>query len=366
MGADVAASPHCPFAVDTKPGRRGRPLRAVSKPDRKPKLPCPGFRSPASRRSVRPVSPPAPRPGPGALAVRRWRIGRPCGRPIPSFAWPATEAAACAIHGNPWGRSLAGPPGITSACASDPPDFTWACARDPSGFTWACARDQPDLTLACASDRPLPHLGLHPGSAIRSPQARKPGPARPTRSRSQGSTGGGGFASRPPGSSWAEAPGLPFWIPPPEGFEDPGRSTKLATLASAQGQARSFRTAAASSAAPPSLPSGPRSRRTDSTGFPLRPWLERLRPFPVGPFRPHPIDLTEMRFAQTQSRSNGLWITRKTGIRFAGRGFGGPRAAAPESARGPACGRDEPCLKGRIFHRLSKGSAGAWTIVSTR
>ena len=31
MGADVAASPHCPFAVDTRPGRRGSPLRAVSR-----------------------------------------------------------------------------------------------------------------------------------------------------------------------------------------------------------------------------------------------------------------------------------------------------------------------------------------------
>lgn len=191
MGADVAASPHCPFAVDTKPGRRGRPLRAVSKPDRKPKLPFPGFWSPASRRSDPQVSPPAPRPGPGALAVRRWRIGRPCGRPIPSFAWPATEAAACAIHGNPWGRSLAGPPGITSACALDPPDLTLACASDRSGLALACASVRPGLASTCVSTWPWPHLSLRLGSAVRSPQARKPGPARPTRGRSLRSTGGG-------------------------------------------------------------------------------------------------------------------------------------------------------------------------------
>ena len=36
MGAGVAASPHCPFAGDTKPGRRGNPRRAVSRSEPEP------------------------------------------------------------------------------------------------------------------------------------------------------------------------------------------------------------------------------------------------------------------------------------------------------------------------------------------
>lgn len=103
MGAGVAASPHCPFAGDTRPGRRGSPQWAFSRNG-----PEPGARTPSS--GVLPalarlsVSPWAPRQGrsPGGSPVGSTGTGVPVSC-LPTNPQPKHRFA---IQQGAFGRSL--------------------------------------------------------------------------------------------------------------------------------------------------------------------------------------------------------------------------------------------------------------------
>src|SRR5688500_18003970 len=115
MGADVAASPHCPVRLNTKPGRRGSPLGGFEVGDE------PGARTPSSGvvrgLALLSVSPRAPRQG-------RSPGGSPLADPEPGFRLPPPAAPepklgaacgrtalaeACTLPGGPWTEVL-GPP----------------------------------------------------------------------------------------------------------------------------------------------------------------------------------------------------------------------------------------------------------------
>ena len=208
MGAGVAASPHCPFAGDTKPGRRGSPRWAVSRCG-----PEPGARAPILR-------------GPsGACAPSGFPAGSPSGpKPWRFAAWQIRNR------------------GSGSCCPADPPPKHRF--RVSAGLPLAEASGLPGSPWTCV-----------PGSAGFAAPGPKPGPARQVRSRSPFSAGGSAPTCVP--LSAGQAPGpkpvvLPFLVRHPK-VPEPGHFTKPAAFASAKGQARSIRMAAASSAARPSL-----------------------------------------------------------------------------------------------------------------
>jgi hypothetical protein len=162
MGADVAASPHCPAAGVTKPGRRGSPLWAISRSDLSRGL---WRRPPESFGSLRSFGFPRWLPVRAeALAVRRSADPKPRFRSPPSRA----SAEALAVNGRfPWPK-----PGL--------------------------CLDSPGLaSRVCRFAAPGP----------------KPGPARWSPSRSPASTGGSAptFVPLLPDRQQAEARFLPVW-----------------------------------------------------------------------------------------------------------------------------------------------------------
>ena len=161
-----------------------------------------------------------------------------------------------------------------------------------------------------ASAEPQPCLAVHGlvlGPPVRSSRA-KPGPARRLRGRNPFAAGGSAPTCVPllPDRRRAEAPRLSF-DPEPESPK-PGRFSKPAAFASAQGQARSFRLAAASSAAL-------------AFARPPHAWWDR-RPLRSGcgweGSPPLPVDRLGhgSEAVRDPSRAKGirLWITRITGI----------------------------------------------------
>jgi hypothetical protein len=198
MGADVAASPHCPVAV--------------------------GYQAWEARQSA-----------------GRFRGGRRAGG---SDHFPRGPSGARAPFGFP-----AGSP-------SGPKPWRFASA-DPEPESRLPPSPAPKPKLGAASGRklrpkPQPCLAVHGlASWVRrfAAPGPKPGPARRLRGRNPFTAGGSAPTCVPllPDRHRAEAPRLSF-DPEPEGPK-PGRFSKPAAFASAQGQARSFRLAAASSAA---------------------------------------------------------------------------------------------------------------------
>ena len=111
MGAGVAASPHCPFAGDTRPGRRGSPRWAVSRFEPEPGARAPILRSPSS--ACAPLGFPAGSPsGPKPWRFAAWQFrNRGPGschpaKPPPKhrFRVPAglPLAEASGLPGSPW------------------------------------------------------------------------------------------------------------------------------------------------------------------------------------------------------------------------------------------------------------------------
>ena len=236
MGADVAASPHCPFAVVTKPGRRGRPFRAVSKPvpGRSPET---VLRSPAGACAST-----------GFPAGSPTRAGGPGGSPI-----GGSDSLAATV------------PSPASTGRGPSPRSTEALGRS-LGSAW-------HSHAACASK--VRHSQL--------PDTR-PGPARPIlEPKPDFRPVAVGICIPAAGQSVNRSPRSAWFGSRPRRFGNPGRSTKLATLTSAKGQARSFRTAAASSAAPP-LPDRAIDPEGSRAPVRLRLWLGSFRPFPAGRF----------------------------------------------------------------------------------
>jgi hypothetical protein len=203
MGADVAASPHCPVRLDTKPGRRGSPpggFEAGVEPGARTTI----LRGPSGARA--PSGFPAGSPsGPKPWRFAAGRSGT--GVPAPATCGAGAEAR-CRLRQDGFGRSL------------------------------------------CPAWR---SMDRSPGSAGFAAPGPKPGPARRFRDRSPFAAGGSAPTCVPllPDRPRAEALHLSV-DPEPEGPE-PGCFTKPTAFASAKGQARSFRLAAASSAARPSL-----------------------------------------------------------------------------------------------------------------
>ncbi len=107
--------------------------------------------------------------------------------------------------------------------------------------------------------------------------------------------------------------GLVRFLPSPKAHPVPsGRFTKPAAFASAKGQARSFRLAAASSAA---LPSSTRLVVWwDKEVRSLWLWLGRLSPVAGRSSRPRVEAVMESESHQADSERFRLWITRITGI----------------------------------------------------
>jgi hypothetical protein len=179
MGAGVAASPHCPAAGVTKPGRRGSPPWAFSRIG-----PEPGAREPISgvlrKLALRPVSPLAPRQG-------RSPGGSPLGRSGTGVPIPAVSGLCRSI-----GRQR----------------------RVSMAEAWVSASAVHELaSWVCRFAAPGP----------------KPGPARRLRSRSSASTGGSALTFIPllPDSFLAEAGILPVGAEPES--SEPGRLTTPAT-----------------------------------------------------------------------------------------------------------------------------------------
>lgn len=152
MGADVAASPHCPAADDTRPGRRGSPREAVFETAAKPGAPQ---RFPESFRDPKvPFGSPAGSPsGPKPWRFAAWRKFR-------------TEAP-------PSGRV-----GFQSAEAP----------RSPSG--WISGRNR--------VSRLAGHGPKSWALPLRSSRTRRPGPARQVEGRSLFPPGGGAQTEVPP------------------------------------------------------------------------------------------------------------------------------------------------------------------------
>jgi len=219
MGAGIAAGPHCPGAKSL-PGRRGVPRWAFSSPRRRNRgFPRRFLRSPSFGRSRFPVSPPAPRQG-------RSPGGSPLGRP--------ELASRSHLFGILAEAKIPEKTG-SSAEASVPPDGPWAEALGPAGFR-----------SSRAEARSCP--------AIRSRSSSSPVAAREPKSRFRRA------GPEPEGSG----PACGLQACPKAAWSPCGRLTKHAAFASAKGQARSFRLAAASSAALPPL--SPASRPKAAAG----------------------------------------------------------------------------------------------------
>jgi hypothetical protein len=217
-------APTVPSRLDTRPGRRGSPLgcfEAESEPGAR-------SRSPGSSRSLRfvPVSPRAPRQGrsPGGSPLGRSGTGVP----VPTGGEAGAEARFHLRQDFPRPKPR--------ACRGSP----WTCALGlPLRSSRAETRSCPTIRKAEALSSPVAARRL----ASRFPPDRRRTEVRPCLDRE------------------------------PEGPR-PGHFTKPATLASAQGQARSFRMAAASSAARAFTP--PPHRLVGQEAASLRLWLGRL------------------------------------------------------------------------------------------
>ena len=217
-------APTVPSRLDTKPGRRGSPLGGFEAESE------PGARS----RS------------PGVLAQLALRFGFPAGSPSGPKPW--RFAARQIRNRGSVARRLR-----NRSRSSVPP---------PAGSP-----------LAEASGLPWQSMDLRPGTAASQLPGRNPvlpddsraeAPSSPVAARR--------LASRfPPDRRRTEV--RPCLDREPEGPR-PGHFTKPATLASAQGQARSFRMAAASSAARAFTP--PPHRLVGQEAASLRLWLGRL------------------------------------------------------------------------------------------
>jgi len=207
MGAGVAASPHCPFAGDTKPGRRGSPLWAVSRCGPEPGARAPILRVPSG--ACAPSGFPAGSPsGPKPWRFAAWQSGT--GVPDPAVPQILRRSIGFAFRQDClWPKPL-------------------ACLAVHGLASWVCRfRSSRAETRSCPKVR-----GRSPFSA-------------------------GGSAPTCVPLSAGQEPGpkpvvLPFLVRYPK-VPEPGHFTKPAAFASAKGQARSIRMAAASSAARPSL-----------------------------------------------------------------------------------------------------------------
>ncbi|MEA3029628.1 MAG: hypothetical protein QOG13_953 [Sphingomonadales bacterium] len=182
----------------------------------------------------------------------------------------------------------------------------------PWSRKWPDPRPKPWFRLT-AMDR-------NPGSAGFAAPGPKPGPARQIRSRSSFLAGGGALTEVPLSAGQVLGPEGPvsrlMVSHVPEGrLETGGRFTKPAAFASAKGQARSFRLAAASSAAlafrfrPPCRPkaTGPASAQAVAgKAFPRCREIVSATP-------------GNCHEKSGRKRQNRLWITRITGVK-SGRG----------------------------------------------
>jgi hypothetical protein len=213
MGAGVAASPHCPCAVDTRPGRRGCPRGAVSRTESSRGL---GAGPPGSvmSREAQSGFPRAPRRG-----------RSPGGSPLGSSEILANS-----------GSCLRGPRAearFRSGRIPQPKPRACPTVREPKS---RCRR-----FAAPGPQSPVLPDGRWAEALLPPVAARRLSPRFPP----DGVSGPKSFVPACCG------PGEPEDPPGPE------RSTTPAAFASAQGQARSIRMAAASSAARPPL-RGPR------------------------------------------------------------------------------------------------------------
>ncbi len=203
MGADVAAGPHCPFAVVTEPGRQGFPRGRFR--DRAE----PGVRTPSS----------------GVLQRPKPWAGFPAGSPSGPKPW---RFAAWQIwNSRPASRHRAALTEVRVRLRQDPRPKPRFCLTGHGPKSWV-----PPVRSSRAEARSCP-------TAL---------------SRSSGSAGGGALTCVPlsAGQVLDRSPLPACPVPPARRLLVPGgRFTKPAAFASAKGQARSFRLAAASSAAPP-------------------------------------------------------------------------------------------------------------------
>jgi len=203
MGAGVAASPHCPFAGDTRPGRRGSPRWAVSRFG-----PEPGARMPILR-------------GPsGACAPSGFPAGSPSGpKPWRFAAWQFRNR------------------GPRSCCPADPPP-----------------KHRFRVPQVCLWPKPLACLAVHglASWACRFRSSRAEARSCPkVRGRSPVSAGGSAPTCVPLSAGQESGPKsvVPSVLVRYPKVPEPGHLTMPAAFASAKGQARSIRLAAASSAA---------------------------------------------------------------------------------------------------------------------
>ena len=234
MGAGVAASPHCPIAKGTKPGRRGSPRGACSKPSRSRGL---RWRLPGSFRGRSRFRFPRWLPDrPEALAVRRSAVSEP------KFLFPPSGDRGAEAPRLPFG----GIPGRSQGSAS---------------------RSRTE-----ALDPPL-----------RSSRTRRSGPARQTSSRSRFPAGGGARTEVPlsagPVLDRSPLSGLVRFVGPE------GLSIRLGALRSLP-LSHPLKGKPAASAwrrlrQPPRLRSLSSSSGGTMRSVSLGPWLEIPHPFPV-------------------------------------------------------------------------------------
>ena len=216
MGAGVAASPHCPCAVDTRPGRRGCPRGAVSRTESSRGLEAgpPGSVMSREARSGFPAGSPS-RPKPWRFAVRQFRNpcefrllpSRSAGRsPVPLRQDPSAEAS-----GLPDGprTEVPVPPFRSSRAAKPGP------ARRPKGRSPPSAGGGARAFASLSAGRVFrtevfrPRL-LRSWRTRRSTGTRALDDACRFRIRSRASPQhphGGGFVSRPASASWTSSPG---------------------------------------------------------------------------------------------------------------------------------------------------------------
>ena len=117
MGAGVAASPHCPFAGDTRPGRRGSPRWAVSRFEPEPGARAPILRSPS-----------------GACAPSGFPAGSPSGpKPWRFAAWQFRNRGpgSCCPAKPPPKHRFRVPAGLPLAEAAGLPGSPWTCVLGP-------------------------------------------------------------------------------------------------------------------------------------------------------------------------------------------------------------------------------------------
>jgi hypothetical protein len=203
MGAGVAASPHCPFAGDTRPGRRGSPRWAVSRFGPEPGARMPILRSPS-----------------GACAPSGFPAGSPSGpKPWRFAAWQFRNR------------------GPRSCCPADPPPKHRF--RVPAGLPLAEASGLPGSPWTCILGLPVSQL---PGRSSVLPEGSGPKPV---------SAGGSAPTCVPLSAGQESGPKsvVPSVLVRYPKVPEPGHLTMPAAFASAKGQARSIRLAAASSAA---------------------------------------------------------------------------------------------------------------------